>query len=225
LKTRVLSTHQHIVRFDKESKVPVSTDFGRRLLEVLGPVLSQVTAVILSDYGKGLIAPSLISWVTHHARKRKIPVFVDPKPENFRHYRRVTCVTPNISEAFLGMGQLPKTDNESVEAVGRKILKTLGLRELIITRGSLGMTVFTANSANGKTVRLQHIPTRAREVFDVTGAGDTVIAVYALSVCAGATSIEAAQIANVAAGIVVGKPGTATVTRLEIQEALRHDNP
>lgn len=214
LKTRVLATHQHIVRFDRESKVPISPEFERKLLDGLSAILGQVDAVILSDYGKGLITPRLISWITQRAGKSKLPVFVDPKPENFKLYKKVTCVTPNITEAFLGMGQLPKNEDEPVEEIGKKIMKMLGLQELIITRGAQGMTVFTNGS------RPTHIPTQAREVFDVTGAGDTVISTYALAHVAGASAIEAAQLANLAAGIVVGKPGTATVSRPELAKAL-----
>lgn len=214
LKTRVLATHQHIVRFDRESKVPISPEFERKLLDGLSSILGQVDAVILSDYGKGLITPRLISWITQRSGKTKLPVFVDPKPENFKLYKKVTCVTPNITEAFLGMGQLPKNEDEPVEEIGKKIMRMLGLQELIITRGAQGMTVFTNGS------RPTHIPTRAREVFDVTGAGDTVISTYALAHVSGASAIEAAQLANLAAGIVVGKPGTATVSRPELAKAL-----
>lgn len=221
LKTRVISNHQHIVRFDKESKVPIGQDFEMRLLESLDSILPRVDAVILSDYGKGLITSRLVAWLSERARKQGIGIFVDPKPENMKLYRRMTCVTPNNSEAFLGMGQLPKTDQESVEAIGRKIIKTLALQEVIVTRGALGMTLFRSERpGRAESARITHIPTVAREVFDVTGAGDTVIASYALCRAAGASALEAARLANGAAGIVVGKVGTATVSREELLEAL-----
>ncbi|MBI4370615.1 MAG: D-glycero-beta-D-manno-heptose-7-phosphate kinase [Elusimicrobia bacterium] len=221
LKTRVLAGHQHIVRFDRESKVSIGQDFEQRLLDVLDGVLPRVDVVVLSDYGKGIISPRVVSRLAQSCRRQKIEIFVDPKPENMRLYRKVTCVTPNTAEAFLGMGQLPKTDNESVEMIGRKIMKTLGLREVIITRGALGMTLFNANyPGRGDSAKITHIPTVAREVFDVTGAGDTVIASYALARAVGANPLDASCLSNAAAGIVVGKVGTATVSREELLAAI-----
>ncbi|MBI2070189.1 MAG: D-glycero-beta-D-manno-heptose-7-phosphate kinase [Elusimicrobia bacterium] len=219
LKTRVVAGHQHVVRFDKESKVPISQDFESRLLGVLESIINRVDAVVISDYGKGLITPRLVSWLVAAVKKTGADIFVDPKPENMRLYKNVTCVTPNTTEAFLGMGQLPKTDNDSVEAIGKKIMSALRLRQAIITRGPQGMTLFNLNGRGRPEFR--HIPTVAREVFDVTGAGDTVVASYALSRVAGASPVEAVHLANMAAGIVVGKVGTATVSRAELQEASR----
>lgn len=218
LKTRVIATHQHIVRFDRESKLPISDDFENRLLKVLEPLTAQASVVILSDYGKGLITPRLIQWIISHAKVLGKPVFVDPKPESFRHYKNVTCVTPNTSEAFLGMGKMPKTDDADIEALGKEIVKTLSLKELLITRGAKGMTLIHANKTSRSEVT--HIPTQAREVFDVTGAGDTVIAAYALARACEASPIEAAYLANLAAGVVVAKVGTATVTRKELLNAI-----
>ncbi len=220
LKTRVIATHQHIVRFDKESKLAITRDFESRFLNILKPLISQVSAVILSDYGKGLITPRLISWITSQAKKMGKAVFVDPKPENFKLYKNVTCVTPNTAEAFLGMGKLPKNDDEQIESIGKEIMRALFLKELVITRGAKGMSLFKLNAGRSGSLSVTHIPTRAKEVFDVTGAGDTVIATYALARCASATPLEAAQLANLAAGVVVGKAGTATVHRQELLEAV-----
>lgn len=218
LKTRVIASHQHVVRYDKEFKTPISHEFESRLLAVLRAVLPQANAVILSDYGKGLITEKLAAWIGAQARKFGKPIFVDPKPENFKLYKKVTCVTPNLSEAFLGMGELPKAMDEAVELMGRRIVKSLKVPELIITRGSQGMSVFAPNGSRGE--RCVHIAAQSKEVYDVTGAGDTVVAVYALARISGANPFEAAQLANTAAGLVVGKIGTATITRKELIEAL-----
>lgn len=219
LKSRVIAGQQHIVRFDRESSAPIAAEFERRLLDILEPVLNNVHAVILSDYGKGLITPGLVSWLSAKCRKMGLMIFVDPKPDNMKLYKNVTCVTPNALEAFLGMGQLPRMEDEDVEAVGAKIVSLLKLQELIITRGARGMTLFEPNSHRARASSVIHIPTMAREVFDVTGAGDTVIATYALARTAGAKPAECALLANAAAGIVVGKVGTATVTRTELLAA------
>ncbi|MBI4064131.1 MAG: D-glycero-beta-D-manno-heptose-7-phosphate kinase [Elusimicrobia bacterium] len=218
LKTRVIANRQQVVRFDKESRAPIGQDFESRLIDALGSLITRVDAVVVSDYGKGLISPRVIARLVSHARRKNTGIFVDPKPENMKLYRGVTCVTPNTAEAFLGMGQLPKTDDDAVEAVGKKIMRNLRLTEAIITRGSEGMTVFSAKGPGAKSPVIRHIPTVAREVFDVTGAGDTVVAAYALSHVAGASPLEAAEIANAAAGIVVAKVGTATVARRELEE-------
>ena len=218
LKTRIIATHQHVVRFDKEFKAPISAEFEKRLLGVLKTSLAQADAVIFSDYGKGLIASHMAAILIDSARKMGKPVFVDPKPENFRIYRNVTCMTPNTNEAFLGSGELPKNTDHAVETIGRKIMRRLNISELVITRGAQGMSVFDRSRTG--TVRITHIPTKAKEVFDVTGAGDTVISVYSLARVAGATALEAAHLSNIAAGLVVGKIGTATVNRKELLEAL-----
>lgn len=220
LKSRVVATHQHIVRFDRETKLPIARDFEDRLLKVLESLIREASAVVLSDYGKGLITPRLIHWVIDHAKNLGKLIFVDPKPDHFRLYKDVTCVTPNTQEAFLGMGKLPKADDADIENIGREIVNELSLKELLITRGAKGMSLFRLNSERGVRPSVTHIPTRAQEVFDVTGAGDTVVASYALARASGAKPLEAAHIANLAAGVVVGKIGTATVTRTELLNAL-----
>ncbi|MDO8806376.1 MAG: PfkB family carbohydrate kinase, partial [Elusimicrobiota bacterium] len=147
-----------------------------------------------------------------------VPVFVDPKVEHFQLYRGAACITPNTAEAFGGMRLTQRDGQEAAEQLGRDIMRRLALRSLLITQGEHGMTLFTRK---GAAVTPHHITTRAREVYDVTGAGDTVISVLALTWASGAAPEEAALAANFAAGIVVGKLGTASVTVEELLESAK----
>jgi D-beta-D-heptose 7-phosphate kinase/D-beta-D-heptose 1-phosphate adenosyltransferase len=149
------------------------------------------------------------------SRRRKIPVTVDPKPEHFRRYQGITCVTPNTSEAWACMRRVPRPGQEALDELGRDILKTLRSRSVLITRGPDGMSLFEAG------MKAIHIPTVAREVFDVSGAGDTVISTFTLALAAGAPLLRAAKLSNHAAGIVVGKLGTATTDQKELSAAVR----
>jgi D-beta-D-heptose 7-phosphate kinase/D-beta-D-heptose 1-phosphate adenosyltransferase len=142
-------------------------------------------------------------------------VVVDPKVEHFHRYKGVDCITPNTQEATAGMRALPPADEAALRALGRKILKALRVKFLLITRGEKGMSLFQ----HGRPVR--DIPTQAREVYDVTGAGDTVTSVMALALASGAGPFEAAVLSNAAAGVVVGKLGTATVSIPELRAAVR----
>jgi D-beta-D-heptose 7-phosphate kinase/D-beta-D-heptose 1-phosphate adenosyltransferase len=227
VKTRVVAVPQHhqVVRIDQENANPASGEIRRKILGQLEGVISRVDAVIVSDYGKGMISLGLMEGLLKLADKRKIPVGVDPKPGNFSFYRGVSFLTPNHIEAGEIAGFPAETDKE-VEKAGQEIIQESGCRYLLITRGEKGMTLFEqsakskAQSANRGRPSVTHIPTAAREVFDVSGAGDTVIATFTLALIAGATPLEAAQIANVAAGLVVGKFGTAVVSRKELMEAI-----
>ncbi|MDE2491557.1 MAG: D-glycero-beta-D-manno-heptose-7-phosphate kinase [Elusimicrobia bacterium] len=214
-KCRVVAERQQAVRFDRETTGPLSHATESRLLASLAEELPRAEAVILSDYGKGVIGPRLLSAAIPAARRRGIPITVDPKPEHFRRYRGVTCVTPNTSEAWACMRREPKTGEEPLLALGREILKVLDSRSVLITRGPDGMSLFEPRG------RVVNIPTVAREVFDVSGAGDTVISTLTLALAAGAPLPRAAVLSNHAAGIVVGKLGTATTTPDEIAEDLR----
>ncbi|MCM2268427.1 MAG: D-glycero-beta-D-manno-heptose-7-phosphate kinase [Elusimicrobiales bacterium] len=218
-KTRVIAEHQQVVRFDRETPGRISQGVKKAALASLASALKQgCEAVILSDYGKGLLEPDTIKAAVRLAAARQVPVFVDPKVEHFQLYRGVACITPNTMEAFGGM-RLPQKDGQpAAEELGRKVMAKLGCRSLLITQGEHGMTLFTRRGASVAPV---HIPTRAREVFDVTGAGDTVISTLALTWAAGASPEEAALAANFAAGIVVAKLGTASVTREELIESAR----
>ncbi len=218
VKTRVIAHHQQVVRFDREVRGELPKTLQRQILEKVEEMLPSVQVVVVSDYGKGVIHSGLLKTVIPAARKRGIPVTVDPKIENFSHYRQVTCITPNMQEALQGAGILRAGTEEEVERVGQKILKDLGSDSVLVTRGEKGMSLFERKKAP------LHIPTRAREVFDVTGAGDTVISTLSLALAAGASLRAAAELANYAAGIVVGKLGTAAVTGQELMETVRRNH-
>lgn len=212
-KTRVIAEHQQVVRFDREMPGHLTRAAKALALASLNAALKDgCEALILSDYGKGLLEPATIKAAITAARKYRVPVFVDPKVEHFLAYRGVSCLTPNTMEAFGGMRLSQKDGPEAALELGPKILARLGCETLLITQGEHGMTLF--NRAQGGAVK--HIPTRAREVFDVTGAGDTVISALALAWASGATPEEAAVTANFAAGIVVAKLGTASVSPEEL---------
>jgi D-beta-D-heptose 7-phosphate kinase/D-beta-D-heptose 1-phosphate adenosyltransferase len=214
-KCRVVAERQQAVRYDRETAGPLSHATETRLLASLGEELSRAEAVILSDYGKGVIGPKLLSRAIPGARRRKIPITVDPKPEHFRRYKGITCVTPNTSEAWACMRREPRPGQDALVELGRDILKTLHSRSVLITRGPDGMSLFEDSG------KVTHIPTVAREVFDVSGAGDTVISAFTLALAAGASLPRAAALSNHAAGIVVAKLGTATTDPRELAEALR----
>ena len=218
-KTRVIAEHQQVVRFDREHSGAMPQASKKASLAALAEALrAGCEALILSDYGKGLLEPATIQAATAMAVRRGVPVFVDPKVEHFQLYRGVSCLTPNTMEAFGGMHRPQKDGQEAAERLGADILKKLACKSLLITQGENGMTLFVRD---GRGNRSTHIPTRAREVFDVTGAGDTVISTLALAWASGATPEESAMAANFAAGVVVAKLGTATVTVPELLDSAR----
>jgi len=211
VKTRIIAHHQQVVRVDLEKRAPLPDSLEKAILNFLRRL--SFDGLIISDYNKGLIKESLLREVLALARKKDFPVFVDPKVENFHLFSPVTLITPNHHEAERIVRHECQT-NAQVEAAGQKIFSIIDTRYIILKRGEQGMTVFE------KGKKPIHIPTVAREVFDVTGAGDTVIATASLALLAGATIEEAAILANAAAGIVVGKIGTATVTPEELKAVL-----
>ncbi|MFH1258264.1 MAG: D-glycero-beta-D-manno-heptose-7-phosphate kinase [Elusimicrobiota bacterium] len=209
-KTRIVAQHQQVVRVDREIKGEVHLSLNNNLKEYLKKIIPQVEAVIISDYGKGVINRSLLETALKSAKRFHRPLTVDPKIEHFLRYRRVTCITPNLLEAAQGMhAAMPKDANE-VNVLAEKILRRLKSHSVLITQGEKGMTLFEKDGS------ITHIPTVAREVFDVTGAGDTVISVLTLALAGGAKPVDAAYLANYAAGIVVGKLGTAVVSPEEL---------
>ena len=213
-KTRVVAERQQVVRYDRETAAPLSAESERRLLQNLEAAVAASDAVILSDYGKGVLGPRVVNAAIALSRRRRVPITVDPKVEHFKRYKRVTCVTPNLNEAFQGMGRAHRDGQEEIERLGRDILKTLRSESVLVTRGPDGMSLFRPG-------KVTHIPTRAQEVFDVTGAGDTVISTLTLALAAGASIVQAAELSNFAAGIVVGKLGTAVTTTKELAEVLK----
>lgn len=207
-KTRVIAHSQQVVRADRESRAPIRPEIEERLLGIFRSELDAADAVVVSDYGKGLLTPALLSGALAAARERGLTVCLDPKMRNFVHYQPVTIITPNNQEAAEASG-IAIEDEESLTEAGRKLLASIECRAVLVTRGEEGMTLFTEDTVT-------HIPTVAREVYDVTGAGDTVIATLALAIASGASLEEAAVLANHAAGVVVAKVGTASVTRDEL---------
>jgi len=211
-KTRVLGGGQQICRFDEESRAPVSGPVLESLNAKAMEALGRARGVILSDYGKGVMDESLVRAVMAEAKRRKLPVVVDPKEGHFSAYRGADLVTPNSAEAGASFG-LPIRSDQDVETVGRGLLKRLELGALMITLGAEGIALFE----KGREQR--RFPAKARRVFDVTGAGDTVVSVLGLALAAGAGLDEGARLANLAAGITVGRVGTAAPTPDEIMEA------
>jgi rfaE bifunctional protein kinase chain/domain len=211
LKTRIIAHNQQVVRADRESKRPVPAELNRDLAALFLEHLPRARAVIISDYDKGVVNRDLLSAVLPKARSAGIPVYLDPKVHHADYYRPITVITPNQREAELLTATIIDSE-EALEDAGEKLLQRFECEYALITRGERGMSLFGASDGS----RPRHLPTFAREVFDVTGAGDTVIATLALAQAAGATMEEAAVLANQAAGIVVGKVGTATVSRSEL---------
>lgn len=211
-KSRIIAHHQQVCRFDREDRrPPVKTcldEVSRRALESL----PTVRAVILSDYAKGLLSSALTGPLIEKCRADGIVIAADPKARDLAAYRGVDVITPNQHEAELASG-VSIIDDESLGLAARIVQERSRARQVLITRGEEGMSLLDGDL-------LHEFPAVAREVFDVTGAGDTVIAVFALALAAGATSEEAAFLSNHAAGVVVGKLGTATLTRDELHRAL-----
>lgn len=209
-KTRIIAQHQQVVRFDREKTGELQKDNLETILSFLDENITSFQAVIISDYNKGIISEKLMSALMAKLQNHPdIPVIVDPKPKNSARYIGATILTPNSHEAEL-MSGLEITDEPSLIRAAQTIQDRLKVDALLITRGEAGMALFE----KGQPPFL--IPTVAKEVFDVTGAGDTVIASLALARAAGLSLQEAAIVANQAAGIVVGKLGTATASREEI---------
>jgi rfaE bifunctional protein kinase chain/domain len=212
VKTRIVAHHQQVVRADREDGSDVDPKTAAALLEALREELERCDALVISDYQKGSVTAQVLRRLLPLARQ--LPVLVDPKLRHFRLYRGVTLVTPNLLEAEQATG-LRLDDDAALAAAGARILRTLGCRAALVTRGERGMSLFERGRPP------LHVPAAAREVFDVTGAGDTVIATMSLALAAGATLAEAAGLANAAAGVVVGKLGTAQATPDEVLAALR----
>ena len=214
VKSRVVAGSQHIVRFDRESDAPISPAIRERVVAAVRERLSGADVLLISDYAKGLIGPGLVRAVLAMTARQGRIVAVDPKVQHLPLFKGVTVVAPNHHEAAAA-AHLQVRNEADLLRVGRVLLRRLQAQAVLITRGEQGMSLFEAEKA------VVHIQTVAREVYDVTGAGDTVMGALSLALAAGADMREAAMIANYAAGVVVGKRGTATVTRGELERALR----
>jgi len=214
VKTRIVAHNQQIVRADREEASDVPKDAERALFDAVRRELPSCGALVVSDYQKGAVTASLLRRTLALARRHRVPVLVDPKLRHFRLYRGVSVVTPNQLEAEQATGLKLRGEDDLAEA-GRRILKMLDCAAVLITRGEHGLMLFQRDRPPVP------VPSAAREVFDVTGAGDSVIATMALALAAGATLPEAAVLANCAAGVVVGKVGTAQASPAEVLAAVK----
>lgn len=212
-KTRILSNHQQMLRIDREQNGELSTSEGQALLEQAAAAAAGCQAILLSDYLKGILTAEVVQGLIALGRRHGIPVIIDPKGRDYTKYRGATLLTPNRKEAELATG-IAIVDEQSLQQAGRSLLETCQLESLVLTRSEEGMSIF---SSTGET----HLATEAREVFDVTGAGDTVLAMLGYALAAGLDLNDAACLANIGAGIVVAKVGTSTVSFDELLLELR----
>lgn len=214
-KIRILGGHQQMLRLDFEDKEDLSKEQEMDTMKLVHHILSgHVDGIILSDYNKGFCTPDLCRQVIHAAHESNIPVFVDPKGVNWDKYDGADCITPNVKELSDIIGHPVNNEDEDVVQAARKIMEKYHLPRMVVTRSEKGMTVLSVTTEHT-------IPTEAKEVFDVSGAGDTVLAAFAAGVTGGLSPEIAASMANRAAGIGVGKVGTYAVSREEIIESLQ----
>ena len=208
LKTRIMAHHQQVVRVDWESLEFLTKQVNKMILNKIKKNIDKFDAVIVEDYGKGVINPTLVDELVKLCKSKNKIVNVDPKEEHFDYYEDVTALTPNLKEAQTAANTKVRNRNQ-IPFLGKIIMKNLAPKALLITLGEEGMMLFVGDDH-------YHIPTAALEVFDVTGAGDTVISAFTLALSSKATYYEAAIVANIAAGLVVGKLGAATTDRDEL---------
>ncbi len=211
-KTRVIAHTQQVVRIDREVKAALTEKQQDHVVQKAVHAIRQADGVIFEDYNKGLLTPCVIRRIISFAKSQKKIITVDPKFQNFFEFRGVTVMKPNLKEVREALGTEAQGDNH--EAIGFRVMKRLKCQSVVLTRGEHGMTLFEGNHPP------RTIPTVAREVYDVSGAGDTVIATLTLALTAGAPLIQAATLANYAAGIEVGKLGVATVSAGELSQRL-----
>ena len=214
IKTRIIAQSQQIVRADREDTKDISENIEKIVLTRFRSVVDKINAIIISDYGKGVITASLLEKVIPACKENNVFIAVDPKESHFFNYKDVSVVTPNHHVAGFVAGHRIVNEND-LKIVSRILLDKLQAESLLITRGSKGMALFTADD------QVDYFPTVARKVFDVTGAGDTVISVFVSAVTAGATLKEAAIISNCAAGAVVREIGTATITSKKLTQEFK----
>lgn len=215
IKTRVIARNQQVVRFDRETKKHIAPAITKKLLKTIENNLDDIDAIIISDYGKGVVSSHLIKAIEKLVSGSKIIITVDPKTENFQYYKGVDIITPNHHEAETFCG-FEITDDDSLIRAGKYILDKLQCKSVLITQGKDGMTLFESGKAPC------HIPTVAKKVFDVSGAGDTVISTLSLGLSSGMNKESAALVSNFASGIVVGEIGTSTVTAKALKTAVKN---
>jgi rfaE bifunctional protein kinase chain/domain len=224
VKTRIIARHQQVVRVDRENIQGPTNGQIAKITAGLRQAASQLDAVIFEDYGKGFLSQELVTQISTDLSAAGKIITADPNPQRAIDWGRVAAIKPNRAEALQAAG-LPASDpidpplkDSPLLAAGAKLLASWNTELVLITLGELGMMLFERNRAP------HHIPTRARQVFDVSGAGDTAIALFTLALCCGASPIEAAEISNHASAVVVGKLGTATVTPAELITSFEDDN-
>ncbi|MBW1798604.1 MAG: D-glycero-beta-D-manno-heptose-7-phosphate kinase [Deltaproteobacteria bacterium] len=216
IKTRIVAHNQQVVRFDRESKKNIGPESIEKILGFIGKNLDTIDAIVISDYGKGVISAPLMKGLRNLVRpasEGSIIIAVDPKTGNFEYYHEVDVITPNHHEAGTYCG-FEIIDEDTLTQAGKMMLDELNCRSVLITQGKDGVTLFE----NGGEIT--HIPTVAKKVFDVTGAGDTVIGTFSLALASGLDLKSAAALSNFAAGIVVGEVGTSTVSAEELKKAV-----
>jgi D-beta-D-heptose 7-phosphate kinase/D-beta-D-heptose 1-phosphate adenosyltransferase len=212
IKTRVIGNHQQMLRVDQERAVPLEPADRKQLVTAVTRRIPDLDALLLSDYAKGVLGPEVCTALIAAARAAKVPVLVDPKGKDFGRYAGATLITPNRGELALATGIDPQ-DRDALIGAGTKLRQDLGLDLLALTLSEQGMILFEADGT-------RDIPAVAREVFDVSGAGDTVIATFAAGLAAGLGHLDTAHLANLAAGVVVGHVGTSPITRAELLAAI-----
>ncbi len=214
-KSRIVAGGQQIVRIDHETRTPLSEAIETGLIAAATAAMRNAAACIVSDYGKGVVSARLVAALVAEAAERGVPVVVDPKGHDYRKYAGVSLITPNLKEAELAAAH-PITNDDDMSLAAARIMQTARCPALLITQGASGMTLFREGQYPLHSAALAH------QVFDVTGAGDTVVAMLALGMACDLPLEDAMLLANVAAGIVVEKPGTATVTLDEIAALMRN---
>ncbi len=217
VKTRIIAHAQHVVRIDRETKINISASIQKKLLDFLQSAISTLDAIIIEDYNKGVIVKELISPMIGIANAAKKIVTIDPKFNNFFEYRHTTVFKPNRKEVEDALG-MKLNDDSNVEEAGKILFQKLNPEYVLLTRGEKGMSLF---QKNGSVV---HLPTKAREVADVSGAGDTVISTLTMVLTAGGTIQEAADLANYAGGVVCGEVGIVPIAPDALAEAALNDH-
>jgi len=217
VKTRIIAHNQQVVRFDREEVSPLDSDSTEHIVDYVTLNLANIDAILISDYGKGTISRRLIQKILSLSKKEGKLMIVDPKVKNIDAYHGVTMITPNQHEASEALNTKIVTDDDASSAAAL-LQKNIGCESVLITRGEHGMTLLEKDGS------CTHIPTLATEVYDVTGAGDTVVSALTLALATGASQKTAALIANYAAGIVIKKVGTACVSTEEVKQAIQKQN-
>lgn len=213
-KSRIIAQSQQMIRVDREKRDDLSPNMEKRLVELLRGFRGEYDVVIIEDYGKGVVTPAVVKAVVEESR-RETPnkvILVDPSATRMKRYRGTDILTPNHHEVARSVGRELLTE-EDLESAANELIDQLEAKGILVTRGERGMSLFM------KGEEPDHIPTKAREVYDVSGAGDTAVAVMAVAMAVGASPIEAAHLANYAGGIAVGKFGVATVSPQELRDA------